>query len=176
MAQGTPGLATTTHVLAPVEEVRKRRKHRSNVNEKHEESLSVLERLAVWITAHIGTMGFFIFIFCWTAIWLSWNYLAHRNGWPGAFDKPFEFAIWLFISNLIQLMLLPLIMLGQNLQSRHAELRADQTFQATEQTEYEMEVALRYLETIHHKVSALDQRLEALERKNGPAPVEGTPA
>jgi uncharacterized membrane protein len=151
--------------LVPVAHVTSRRKKRENINDIHEERLSKLQRLALWITDNIGTMGFFLIIFCWTVCWLSWIYLAHRFGWPGVVDKPFEFGVWLFMSNLIQLMIMPLIMVGQNLQSRHAEIRAEQEFHITQQTEHEMEVALRYLERIHHDLKKVNARLDALEKK-----------
>src|SRR5262249_16387218 len=122
-----------------------RRKPKRSVNEVHTESLRPMERLALWITNNVGTMGFFLIILFWTAAWMAWNTLAEREHFRGEFDRPWEFAIWLFISNLIQIHLMPLIMVGQNLQSRHAEMRAEHAFELTQQTEHEMEAVLRYL-------------------------------
>src|SRR5215472_18248331 len=84
--------------------------------------LGLLDRLAVSITEHVGTMCFFLIIFVWTAIWLGWNFLAPQRL---QFDPPMGFVFWLFISNLVQILLMPLIMVGQNLQGAHAELRAE---------------------------------------------------
>ena len=97
-----------------------------NVNEEHEESLGRLERLAMFITDHVGTMGFFLLIAAWTAFWLSWNSLAPPRL---KFDPPTAFVFWLFISNMIQILLMPLIMVGQNLQGRHAERRAENDYE-----------------------------------------------
>ena len=45
------------HMVAH-EELRKLRKPIHNVNVKHRESLSALERFAVKVTDHVGSMGF----------------------------------------------------------------------------------------------------------------------
>ncbi len=158
---------TTAVSLPTADHVTSRRKPKKNVNEQHEESLSAMERLAAWITNNIGTMGFFLIILFWTVAWMGWNYVAQRSHLPGVFDKPWEFAIWLFVSNLIQIHLMPLIMIGQNLQSRHAELRAEQEFHLVQQAEHEVEVMLRYLEAMHQSLKIMDQRLQALEKQAG---------
>ena len=43
-----------------------------NAHHEHFQKLSTSARLAVWITRHVGTMGFFGVIFIWTALWLGW--------------------------------------------------------------------------------------------------------
>ena len=73
--------------------------------------LGLLDRLAVSITEHVGTMCFFLIIFVWTAMWLGWNFLAPQRL---QFDPPMGLVFWLFISNLVQILLMPLIMVGQN--------------------------------------------------------------
>ncbi len=77
---------------------------RRDINKEIAENIGPLERVAVWITEHVGTMGFFLVIFVWTATWLGWNLLA-----PPAlqFDPPMAFAFWLFLSNVIQMLLMP---------------------------------------------------------------------
>lgn len=114
-----------------------------NVNIEHHQRLSKLEKAAVWITDHIGTMGFFLIIFAWTVCWLSWNTLAPK---AQRFDPFPAFVLWLFISNMIQIFLMPLIMIGQNLQGRHAELRAEADFEVNTKAEGEIETILRHLE------------------------------
>ena len=114
-----------------------------NANKRHKESLSGLERLAVWITDHVGTMGFFLIIFIWTLSWLLWNSIGPTNH---RFDPAPAFVFWLFISNMIQIFLMPLIMIGQNLQSRHAEYRAEADFEVNLKAEAEIESILAHLE------------------------------
>lgn len=104
---------------------------------------SVLDRVAVWITVHVGSMGFFMIIFLWTALWLGWNMFAPK---AARFDPFPGFVLWLFISNMIQLFLMPLIMIGQNVQSRHADLRAEADLTINTKAEFEIETILEHLE------------------------------
>jgi uncharacterized membrane protein len=105
--------------------------------------LTWLDRLAVWITAHVGTMGFFLLIFFWTMLWLGWNFLVSAKL---QFDPPMGFVFWLFISNVIQILLMPLIMVGQNIEGRHAELRAEHDLEVNVKAEQEIEIILHHLE------------------------------
>jgi len=125
------------------EALKKLRKPIKNANVEHEKSLTRLERFAVWITDHIGSMGFFIIIFGWTILWLGWNTLAPKEV---RFDPFPAFVLWLFISNMIQIFLMPLIMIGQNLQGRHAEIRAESDFEVNVKAEREIEAILLHLE------------------------------
>jgi uncharacterized membrane protein len=125
------------------EELKKLRKQIQNVNVKHKESLSALERVAVRITDYVGSMGFFIIIFCWTISWLCWNTLAPKEL---RFDPFPAFVLWLFMSNMIQIFLMPLIMIGQNLQGRHSEQRAESDFIVNVRAEKEIEVILMHLD------------------------------
>jgi uncharacterized membrane protein len=126
-----------------LEEIKKNHKSPRNINIQHKENLSRLEKLALWITEHVGSMGFFMIIFCWTAFWLTWNTLAPVEM---KFDPFPAFVLWLFMSNVIQIFLMPLIMIGQNLQSRHAELRAEADFEINTKAEEEIETILMHLE------------------------------
>jgi uncharacterized membrane protein len=56
------------------------------------------------------------------------------------------FIFWLFLSNLIQILLMPLIMVGQNLQGQHAEARAEHDLEINIKAEQEIEVILHHLE------------------------------
>jgi uncharacterized membrane protein len=91
----------------------------------------------------VGSMGFFIIIFIWTVSWLSWNIFAPKEL---RFDPTPAFVMWLFISNMIQIFLMPLIMIGQNLQSKHSEARAEADFEVNTKAELEIETILQHLE------------------------------
>jgi len=125
------------------EELKKLRKPIRNVNLLHKESLSLLETFAVKLTDHVGSIGFFLIIFGWTILWLGWNTIAPKE-WR--FDPFPAFVLWLFISNVIQIFLMPLIMIGQNLQGRHAENGAESDFEVNVRAEKEIEVILLHLE------------------------------
>jgi uncharacterized membrane protein len=102
-----------------------------------------LDKLAVFATEKVGSMGFFFIILGWTVIWLAWNAFAPK---PLRFDAYPGFVLWLFISNLIQILLMPLIMVGQNIQGRHAEIRAQADFEVNKKSELEIESILLHLE------------------------------
>jgi uncharacterized membrane protein len=125
------------------EELKKLRKPIRNVNVEHKKSLSRLEQFAVWITDHVGSMGFFLVIFCWTISWLGWNTLSPKEL---RFDPFPAFVLWLFVSNVLQIFLMPLIMIGQNLQGRHSEARAESDFDVNVKAEREIETILLHLE------------------------------
>lgn len=114
-----------------------------NTNIIHRRRLSHLDKLALFVTEKIGTLGFFFIIFAWTAIWLGWNMLVPQDF---RFDPYPAFVLWLFISNLIQIHLMPLIMVGQNIQGKHAQLRAEHDFETDRKAEKEIETILLHLE------------------------------
>jgi len=131
-------------ILRSLRELRALRTPIRNANATFDQTLTPLERCALWITNHVGSMGFFLAIFAWTISWLGWNTLAPK---PLRFDPFPAFVLWLFISNMIQIFLMPLIMVGQNLQSRHAEVRAESDFEVNVKAEHEIETILLHLET-----------------------------
>jgi uncharacterized membrane protein len=102
-------------------------------------------------------MGFFIIIFIWTIVWLGWNTLALKEL---RFDPFPAFVLWLFISNMIQIFLMPLIMIGQNLQGRHAEIRAKSDFEVNVKAEREIEAIILHLEQQNEIILKILHHLE----------------
>jgi uncharacterized membrane protein len=131
-----------------LDEWKAKRKAPVDINQEHEDSIKGLERLAVFVTERVGTMGFFLVILVWTILWCGYNILAsevHSLHWK-AFDPFPAFVAYLLMSNVIQLLLMPLIMVGQNLQGRHSELRAEHDLEVNVKAEEEIEVILMHLE------------------------------
>jgi len=116
----------------------------SNVNEIHEQTLRPDERLGLWITTHVGTMGFFGILSLWIIAWLVWNAGPFQHFDPGP-----AFVILLLGSNFIQLLLMPLIMVGQNVQSRHQEIQADVDHQTLGYIRQINDTQLEILKTLH---------------------------
>ena len=146
-----------THKPKSLKELKALRKPIRNANIEAKQNLSPLDKLALWITQHVGTMGFFFIIFIWTAVWLGWNSLAPKEL---RFDPFPAFVLWLFISNMIQIFLMPLIMIGQNLQSDHAEVRAEADFEVNTKAEVEIETILMHLENQNKIIMEILDRLE----------------
>lgn len=136
--------------------LKRRRPLRNSYKTVLDEKITPLDRLALWITIRVGSMGFFLIIFGWTVCWLGWNLLAPK-AWQ--FDPPMAFVFWLFISNVIQILLMPLIMVGQNVQGRHAEARAEHDLDVNVRAEEEIEVILRHLEYQNAMLIAMVQKL-----------------
>lgn len=138
-----------------------------NANDIQEASYSPLEKLAIKITDKVGSMGFFLIIFIWTLTWTGYNILATEV--PGLGLKSFDpfpaFVAYLLISNVIQILLMPLIMVGLNLQGRHSETRAELDFEINQKAEKEVLVILRHLE---HQSDLLIQLMKHLDCKIAP--------
>lgn len=146
--------------ITSVEELHKLFKPAINPNTVHHSRLTRLDKLALFVTEKIGTMGFFFIIFAWTAIWLGWNVLAPNNL---RFDPFPAFVLWLFISNLIQIHLMPLIMVGQNIQGKHAELRAEHDYEVNLKAEKEIETVLLHLENQQKLILEILRKIEHLK-------------
>lgn len=133
-----------------------------NANIVHERSLSALDRLAIAITDKVGSIGFFLIIAAWTVLWTGYNILASEVPalhWP-AFDPFPAFVAYLLISNVIQILLMPLIMVGQNLQGRHSETRAELDFEVNQKAEKEVMATLLHLQRNTDLLLQLMQHLD----------------
>jgi uncharacterized membrane protein len=133
-----------------------------NANDEAKSRMSKLDVLALKITVKVGSMGFFFIILLWTIIWCGYNILASEVpglGWK-SFDPFPAFVAYLLISNVIQILLMPLIMVGQNVQSRHAEIRAELDFEINQKAEAEVLVILKSLE---HNTDLIIQLMKHLD-------------
>lgn len=148
----------------------RRKRHRAAIkaasagtppNQAVMENLSGLDRAAIAVTDKVGTMGFFLVIVTWTVLWIGYNILAtkltalHRH----AFDPFPAFVAYLLVSNVIQITLMPLIMVGQNLQARHSEARAEADYMVNQK-------AFSDTEAILARLSAQDQQMLEIVRLN----------
>lgn len=111
----------------------------NNVNQIHEASLSWEEQLAMKLCNAAGTM-MCVYIFCGIGVGALVGVLTGNT-----------FLALLFgavSSNFIQLVFLPLLQLGQNLQQRHSEFLAEEHYRLAKFTETETEA-------IHYKLDKL---------------------
>jgi uncharacterized membrane protein len=145
-----------TKVALSLEEIRKARTPIKNVNIEHRERLTALEQFALWVTRNIGTMGFFLFILFFNIAWIGWNIFAPVDM---VFDESWSFLILLFINNILQILFMPLIMVGQNLQARHAESRAQADYEVNTKAEKEIENILIHLENQNEVLESIMQKI-----------------
>lgn len=139
-----------------------------NPNVAHCEQMTPLELFALKVTDKVGSPGFFLIIFVWTILWTSYNVLASQIPslhWK-AFDPFPAFVAYLLISNVIQILLMPLIMVGQNLQARHSELRAENDFEVNVRAEAEIKQILLKLELQQDLIESLTLRITGDQNKS----------
>ncbi len=131
-----------------------------NSNHLYQSTVKDSQKFAIFITEKVGTMGFFIIIFLWTIIWLTWNTVAPKEM---QFDSGPAFVLWLFISNMIQIFLMPLLMIGQNIQGKFAEIRAENDFDVNVKAEKEIKELKIELDEIKTMLNIL---IESTKEKN----------
>jgi uncharacterized membrane protein len=112
-----------------------------NPHKAVEGQLGFQDRLALIIMGAVGTMYAVYFFGLFMAGWM----LVQVAGGNSAFD-PFPFAFLLFMGNIVQLLLMPLIMVGQNLQGRHGEARADEEYKTVGKTFADLETVMSHLD------------------------------
>ncbi len=110
-----------------------------DINLKHRQSLKLQDRLALVITAATGSMYAVYLIIVFVTSWMLWQFTSQNP------IDPFPFVFMIFISNILQLILLPLIMVGQNIANRHSELRAEEEYQTTRTILKDIEKILTHL-------------------------------
>ncbi len=113
-----------------------------NVNDTHEESLTFTEKIANAITDKVGTFTCFVFFAILACVSLP------------AVIQASSVILWVqwITQSFLQLVLLPLILISQNLQSRHSELRADEDFRVNLKAEAEIEEVHKKLDLIIKKI------------------------
>jgi len=116
---------------------------RKMISKKSRGRLKLLDKLALVITRRVGSMNFFLLIFFWTICWLGYNTLMPKSA---RFDPFPAFVLWLFISNVIQILLMPLLLVGQNIQGADAEKRAKADFEINVKAELQNEIIIAQLE------------------------------
>ena len=123
-----------------------------NINEIHKQRLTAGDKVALFITKRVGTMGFF-----YACIVLVTIPLIFPTVLP---------VVQYISSGYLQLIFLPLIMVGQNLQGRHAELRAQHDYETNVKAEKEIESILLHLEKQDEMMIDILHRIETLEKKH----------
>jgi uncharacterized membrane protein len=98
-----------------------------NPNDAVTDNYSALDKLAIAVTGRIGTMKFTLCIFALTVGWIGYNCLAPSMGWP-QFDKLPALVIYLLGVNIFGTILMPLLMVGQNMSARQQEAKAEQDY------------------------------------------------
>jgi len=131
-----------------------------NVNDTHkaeQEASGVNTRVAVTLTKAVGTM--------WMAYLFTVLALVGLFGLLGWLN-PFVFLLATWVSQqFAQLVLLPIIMVGQNVLSRHSELQAEEAFQTTMKSYHDTEQIIEHLNKQDEKILEILTRLDTQQTR-----------
>jgi uncharacterized membrane protein len=122
-----------------------------NVNKEHKESLTMLDKVAISITKMVGTM--------WCALVFT---IIALISLPQALHGGTATTISWIAQTFLQLVLLSIIMVGQNIQSRHSELRADADYETNIEAKNDIETLTKKIDSIES--NKIDKILEILEK------------
>jgi uncharacterized membrane protein len=122
-----------------------------NINKEHKESLTLFDKVAVFITNAVGTM--------WCAIVFT---IIALIGLPEALAGGKASMISWITQTFLQLVLLSIILVGQKLQNRHSELRADAEYETNLEVKKDAETLMKRLDSIEKE--KLDKILEILNK------------
>jgi hypothetical protein len=132
------------------------------------------KKTALLITDHVGTMACtWIFLLISLSSLLAVLYAAHIIGTVGFLTgNGFILCVTWISQNFLQLVLLPALMVGQNLQNEAADARAAKTFEDVEDARQSLIHVIDLLDC--HTVGGLHDILQAVESlKKGPALTTG---
>ena len=124
------------------------RKKSENVNAIHQAKLSWSDRLAVRMTMIVGNMWFF-----WACVVMVTIPIFLPAVMP---------VVQYISSGYLQLILLPLIMVGQNLLGRHSEEMANQHYAVSEQADSEIDEIFKHLEYQNDILEEIRDRLKIM--------------
>lgn len=120
------------HNPKSLDEIKRLRLDVQLLHKKFIEDLKWYEKLSLWIVDKVGTFGFLLF-----CVFLTITPMI----------LPSVMVYVQFISSaFLQLVLLPLIMIGQNLQNKREKIKAKINQQLIEKSEREIETVLQHLE------------------------------
>lgn len=123
----------------------------------HRRRLTRLDRTALAFTSITGDVRFFVIAGILIICWMLWNSAAPR---PLRFDPFPAFLILLGATKLVQLLFMPLIMVGQHLESKRAKAHAETAHRAAMRDAEETELVLSRLDEIE---ALLNERLPPRE-------------
>lgn len=136
--------------IETVENLKEKFAPAKNSYQVHKNSLSSLDKFAMAMTNTVGTMGFFFV--CLILVLIP---LFITSSLP---------IVQYISSGILQLIFLPLIMVGQNLQGRYTEIRAQHDFDTNVKAEKEIETILLHLEKQDEVMSEILKKIEKLEK------------
>jgi hypothetical protein len=139
----------------------------NRVHRKEQENAGFNTRAAVWLTRNIGTMTC-AYVFAGIGI----------GSLVGVFtNNVFLAALFGSVSSyFLQLVLLPILSVGQNVLGRHQELQADEMFKTSQQSFHDIEEIMQHLSAQDDELLKQTRLLVRLAGEPEPAPAPAGPA
>lgn len=132
-----------------------------NPNDTFQAQLKPTQKLALFVTERVGTMGFFFIVLTWTVLWLLWNIFAPKGlKW----DPYPAFVLWLIISNILQILLMPLLLIGQNIQGMRTDIRGEHDYQTDQRAEKEIKTVLLNFQKQEKLILEILDKVETLSK------------
>mgnify|MGYP000872334941 CR=1 FL=1 len=114
-------------------------------HEHHEKKLRLSDKIALFITERLlGSFSFFVLCCVMVAVWAVWNIKSPAEM---RFDDS-QFNMWQYISSAFQIITMPLLLLVQQLQLKHAEARSEFSYLAAQRSMKENAEMLEKLNTL----------------------------
>jgi uncharacterized membrane protein len=117
------------------------------------------ENAAIWTTWLFSTMEMFWAMDLFIAVWMLGNSIGIWH-----FD-PMPYPFLLFIINIPQLPLLPLLAIKQNVIDKKQSLSADEQFSTTQKTYHDIEQIVKHLEAQDQELLKQSSVLRELQRR-----------
>ena len=134
---------------------------------KDHQAGSLNERIAARTTRLIGTMACVYVLIVFMAVWIGAHMLRLAH-----FD-PYPFLLLLFIGNIFQLLMMPLLMVGQSVLSKASDARSEQTFKDAEAILHESTEVQQHLfaqdKVLDGQVKQMADLIAAWEQRYGDA-------
>ncbi len=128
-------------------------KEREAINPSHADGKTLNERLALFLTKKFGTMTVFYVLALWMIVWIILATLG-----VGVFQRdPYPFIFLLFLSNIVQLLALPVLAVGQQILSQASDRQAEQTFK-------DAEAILKLQDEVHRLVKINNRLTEEIHK------------
>ena len=143
----------------------------TNVNRKHDASLTTGEIVADRFAEVMGSWSFIIIQSLILSAWIAFNVVAYIQHWD-----PYPFILLNLALSFQAAYAAPIIMMSQNRQADKDRLMAEQDYEVNQKAEQEVKSIMQHLEQQDEVMIDILRRLEAQHQTllaQGPAPARG---
>lgn len=134
-----------------------------NANEERKEELSLVEKACAWVSDKMGSPSVLIGVIVLQIIWVTIGQISKLDAYP--------FAFLLTFSNILQLILMFVLALGQRQTSKLSQVRADIDHESIshilKHQDLQEEALILILKSLNIDSSEVDQMVKKLDELKG---------